>query len=137
LDIRELLNEFSICSCEEFMDEFLAVLGQCQNPSEVMGKLVFCLQRMKESPNTYFMENCNLFESIKGHNGIYAITIQKTGSNVRVLHARVLGKFIFLLAFYKKEGKKATDYSKHAPIADTRLRREKAKIGGSKNGCKH
>lgn len=136
MDIRELLEKFNILDSDEFIEELIAVLRQCQNPSAVLSKLVFCLQRMKDSPNTYFIENPKLFESIIGHKGQYSITIQIDGDNVRILHSRILGRFIFLLAFYKKGGKKATDYEKHLPIANDRLSKVKVKLGGTKNDCK-
>jgi hypothetical protein len=136
LDIRELLNKFNILDSDEFIEELISVLRQCQNPNAVLSKLVFCLQRMKDSPNTYFIDNPKLFESIIGQKGQFAITIQIDGDNVRILHARILGRFIFLLAFYKKGGKKATDYEKHLPIAEERLKRAKANLGGTQNGCK-
>ena len=136
MDIRELLDKFNILDSDEFIDELIVVLRQCQNPTAVLLKLVFCLQRMKSSPNTYFIENPKLFESIVGNKGQFSITIQIDGDNIRILHSRVLGRFIFLLAFYKRGGKKVTDYEKHLPIAEERLKKVKAKLGGSKDGCK-
>ena len=135
MSIKELLDDFNILVSDEFFDELVTVLSQCQNSSAVLSKLVFCLQRMKDSPNTYFIENPKLFENILGHKGLLSITIQIGGDNIRILHSRVLGRFIFLVVFYKKGGKKVTDYEKHLPIAEERLKKAKAKIGGTKNGC--
>ena len=136
MSIRELLDKFNILDCDEFLDELIAVLSQCQNPIAVMSKLAFCLQRMAESPNTYFIENPKLFESITKHKGQFSITIQIDGDNVRILHTRILGRFVFLLAFYKKGGKRVTDYDRHLPIAEDRIKKVKAQLGGIKHGCK-
>lgn len=136
MDIRELLYKFNILYSDEFLEELISVLRQCQNSTAVLLKLVFCLQRMKDSPNTYFFENSKLFENILGHKGLLSITIQIDGDNIRILHSRVLGRFIFLVVFYKKGGKKVTDYEKHLPVAEERLKKAKAKLGGTKDGCK-
>lgn len=136
MDIRELLDKFNILYSDEFLEELISVLRQCQNSTAVLLKLVFCLQRMKDSPNTYFIENSKLFENILGHKGLLSITIQIDGDNIRILHSRVLGRFIFLVVFYKKGGKKVTDYKKHLPVAEDRLKKAKAKLGGTKDGCK-
>lgn len=136
MTIQELLDKFNILYSNEFIDELITVLSQCQNTTAVMAKLVFCLQRMEDSPNTYFIENPKHFESITKHKGQFSIIIQIDGDNVRILHTRMLGRFVFLVAFYKKGGKRVTDYDRHLPIAEDRMKKVKAQLGGIKHDCK-
>lgn len=51
----------------------------------------------------------------------YSLHIFSSRFNVRILGTYIDEKFIFLVAFYEKSNKKATDYSKNIELAKTRL----------------
>ena len=61
------------------------------------------------------------FEILKKSNGLCCMHLKVKNSNIRILFSRSeKGEFI-LHAFFKRAGKKQTDYEKHIPIAIARM----------------
>lgn len=65
------------------------------------------------------------FEILTDAKGLYSMHLSGTGFNVRVLYSFSPEQIpVLLVGFYKKSGKKKTDYTSFIPIAQQRLSEE-------------
>ncbi|QAT41906.1 type II toxin-antitoxin system RelE/ParE family toxin [Aminipila luticellarii] len=102
-----------------FHDEAYKELNELMMQSSCSKKIYALLETRIEQleqlkANVFMIKE---FEKLKNANGLCAMHIKVKDANIRVLFSMTKNNDYMLHAFYKKSGKKATDYAKHISIA--------------------
>lgn len=113
-----LLSLFPITLHPDIVDDIMSILKNSGAEGRFLtafkAKTNFLMAHRKDAH--YLHEE---FEHIGG--GIYSMHLPVAALNIRVLYALQGEDTILLLAFYEREGKKQTDYTRKLPEAKRRL----------------
>ncbi len=112
---------FNVHATEEFYEEFSGIVDKSADRERIYKKMIPLLQQLSTTPIHYLCKS-NHFEKLKEYKDLYAMRIQTKNLNLRMLFAKRENGEMFLVAFEEIAGKRSTDYSKYAPLAEKRLK---------------
>ena len=128
--VLELLKDFLLEYNKEFIfhryfiEELKDILVKNANGSEkeVFNLLVKQLSFVKELGSRVNTADSNeILKGIKSEEDFYSLHIRNKTVNIRLIMSFYEDVPIFLIAFYEREGKRATDYSKWEDVMKERV----------------
>ena len=105
---------------DSFIAELSALIANSGIEKKFFNLLLVRLKFLSErGPNAISLKE---FELLKDASNIYSMHLSGSGFNIRILYSFLPdSRAILLNAFYKRSGKRKTDYSQQIPIAVQRL----------------
>ena len=104
----------------EFTEEFILLISKSSDKEIILEKFDTLLDVI-DKMGCYNMCKHKQIEKLHSCNNLYSLHLETKNSNYRVLFSLIKSSKVLLHIFYKKEGKKVSEYQSHIPIAQTRL----------------
>ena len=114
-NLKQLLEKHRVRAHPDFLPEFIGLIKNSGQERIILTRLYTCLRMSDELGEDRYATNN--FERLKDYGNLCSLRIIVEKVNMRILYSEDPAGQIWLHSFFKRAGKKKTDYAAHIPIA--------------------